>query len=82
MTVPLDVQQEIREMDRDGVARSRIALELHVSRNTVAKYADMQDMSPKAPVPQERRRPVMTGGVASWIDSVLEADLAAPRKQR
>lgn len=82
MTMPLDVQQDIRERDRDGVPRAQIARELHVSRNTVAKYAGMQDMSPKAPIPQERERPVMTAEVAAWIDSVLESDLGAPRKQR
>lgn len=82
MTMPLDVQQDIREMDRDGVSRSQIARELHVSRNTVAKYADMEDMSPRPPMPDGRRRPVMTEEVASWIDSLLEADLSAPRKQR
>lgn len=75
--MPLDTQQDIREMDRDGVPRSEIARQLHVSRNTVAKYADMQDLSPRAPIPAERERPVMTEGVAAWIDSVLEADLGA-----
>lgn len=50
MTVSLDEQEDIRRMDRDGVPRSRIARELGVSRNTVAKYADMPDMSPEPPL--------------------------------
>ena len=46
MTVPLDVRNDIRSMDADGVPRAEIAKRLRVSRNTVAKYADMEDMSP------------------------------------
>lgn len=38
-------------------------------------------MSPAAPLPQERPHPA-TDAHAAWIDSVLEADLGAPRKQR
>jgi DNA-binding NarL/FixJ family response regulator len=40
MTVSLDEQEDIRRMDRDGVPRARIARELHLSRNTVQKYAE------------------------------------------
>ena len=39
MTVPLDVRNDIRSMDADGVPRAEIAKRLRVSRNTVAKYA-------------------------------------------
>ena len=46
MTVSLGTQQDIREMDARGVPRAQISRELGVSRNTVAKYADMGDMSP------------------------------------
>lgn len=81
MTVPLDTRQDIREMDAAGVPRSEIARRLGLSRNTVAKYADAEDMSPAAPLPQERPHPA-TDAHAAWIDSVLEADLGAPRKQR
>ena len=41
MTVPLDVMNDIRSMDAGGVPRAEIARRLGVSRNTVAKYADM-----------------------------------------
>ncbi|MGO5418309.1 hypothetical protein, partial [Collinsella sp. LCP19S3_B11] len=44
MTVPLDTVNDIRSMDAAGRSRSEIARMLHVSRNTVAKYADMEDM--------------------------------------
>ena len=81
MTVPLDMRNDIREMDAAGVSRSEIARRLRLSRNTVAKYADMEDMSPAAPVPAGRRRPAVDA-YAREIDSMLEADLGAPRKQR
>lgn len=81
MTVPLDTQQDIREMDARGVPRTRISRELGVSRNTVAKYADMRDMSPTAPVAPPRPHPAVDAH-AAWMDAVLEADLGAPRKQR
>lgn len=81
MTVPLRTQHDIREMDARGVPRAEIARELGVSRNTVARYADMEDMSPAPPLAAERPRPSLAGHEA-WIDSVLAADLGAPRKQR
>ena len=75
--MPLDVQQDIREMDADRVPRLEIARRLGISRNTVAKYADKEDMSPAAPLSTERRSPV-TDSVATWIDGILEEDLGAP----
>ena len=53
-------------MDAAGRSRSEIARMLHVSRNTVAKYADMEDMSPAAPLPQRRGRPALEGN-EEWI---------------
>ena len=50
---------DIRSMDAAGRSRSEIARVLHVSRNTVAKYADMEDMSPAAPMPRRRGRPAL-----------------------
>ncbi len=49
MTVPLDMRNDIRAMDADGVARAEIARRLHVSRNTVARYADTEDVSQPFP---------------------------------
>ena len=79
--MPLDTQQDIQEMDARGVPRAQIARDLGVSRNTVAKYADMQDMSPAAPVARPRSHPAIDAD-AAWVDAILEADLGAPRKQR
>lgn len=74
MTVPLDTVNDIRSMDAAGRSRSEIARMLHVSRNTVAKYADMEDMSPAAPMPRRRGRPALEGN-EEWVAGVLEADL-------
>ena len=81
MTVPLDLRNDIREMEAAGVSRSEIARKLRLSRNTVAKYADMEDMSPAAPVVAERQHPAIDA-YAEAIDSMLASDLGAPRKQR
>lgn len=82
MTVPLDDVNDIRAMDAAGVPRAEIARRLGMSRNTVAKYADMADMSPAAPEPRSRARRALGPDDAAWIDAVLEADSGAPRKQR
>ena len=79
--MPLDTVNDIRSMDAAGRSRSEIARMLHVSRNTVAKYADMEDMSPAAPMPRRRGGPALEGN-GEWVAGVLEADLGAPRKQR
>ena len=81
MTVGLDTRNDIRSMDADGVPRAEIARRLGVSRNTVAKYGDMEDMSPAAPAPAPRARRALEGHEA-WLAATLEADLSAPRKQR
>lgn len=81
MTVSLDEQGDVRRMDGDGVPRAQIAREPHLSRNTVAKHADSEDMSPKPPIAQRRAHPA-TDGTAGWIDAIPEGDLAATGKQR
>lgn len=82
MTVPLDDVNDIRAMDAAGVPRAEIARRLRPSRNTVARYADMADMSPAAPEARARRRRALSREDAAWVDAVLEADLGASRKQR
>ena len=74
MTVPQDMMNDIRSMDAGGVPRAGIARRLCVSRNTVAKYADMEDMSPAAPTPAPMSRPALAGHEV-WVEPVLESDL-------
>lgn len=74
MTVPMSVVEDIRLLDSQGVPWRQIATRLGVSRDSVAKYAQMEDLS-AVPV---RRAPTRGGGVLSgheaFIDQVLEAD--------
>lgn len=55
MTVPLDMRNDIRSMDADGVPNAEIARRIHASRNAVVEHADMEDMSPAPPLPAKRR---------------------------
>lgn len=71
--MPLDTVNDIRSMDAAGRSRSEIARMLHVSRNTVAKYADMEDMSPAASMPQRRGRPVLEGN-EEWVTCIVFSD--------
>ena len=73
MAVPLDMRNDMRSMDTDGVPRAETARGLHVSRNTVSKYADMEDMSPAAPVPVERSRPALAGHEAWMASDVFDS---------
>ena len=81
MTMPLDVRQCIRRMDADGAGPTEIARALGISRNTVAKYASMEDLSPAPPLAPERAKPAIDP-FAGWVSKVLSDDLSAPRKQR
>lgn len=47
MTTSMPIVQDIRLLDRQGLSQAQIARRLHVDRGTVAKYADMEDLSPK-----------------------------------
>ena len=80
MTVPTPIQQRIRILDARGVSWRRIAKEVGVSRQTVRKYAQMEDCSPEPPM-----RPAAVSKLDPYkplIDKWLEADRFMPRKQR
>ena len=81
MTASLGEQEDVRQMDRDGMPRARIAREPNLSRNTVSKHAGKQDMSPAAPVSKRRAHPA-ADGLASWIDATLASGQAVPGRQR
>ena len=66
MTMPLDVRQCIRRMDADGAGPTEIARALGISRNTVAKYASMEDLSPAPPLAPERAKPAIDP-FAGWV---------------
>ena len=70
----------IRRMDFEGVPRSKIAETLKISRNTVQKYADMEDFSMATPV--EATRPSILDPFKPHIDQILAEDQKRWRKQR
>ena len=76
MTVPPGTVNDIRSMEAAERSRSEIARTLHLSRNTVAKCADMEDMSPAAPLPAERARPALEGH-----EERIEGVLGGPSKR-
>lgn len=80
VTIPMSKQQDIRRLDAMGLSHAEIARRLKIDRGTVAKYANMEDCSPKPPV--RRRIASILDGHKPVIDSWLEADRLMPRKQR
>lgn len=71
---------DIRRRVRAGEPVAKIARETGHWRNTVAKYADMEDF--RLPVPVRRGRPSKLDDYKKWIDQVLAEDTKARRKQR
>lgn len=80
MTKPVSIQQRIRILDAQGVSWREIARQLGVSRDTVRKYATMEDCSPKPAVRRGRRS--LIDAHSETVDSWLAADRLMPRKQR
>ena len=80
MTVSTPVQQHIRILDAQGVSWRRIAKEVGVSRQTVRKYAELEDCSPKPP--EHAKAKSKLDPFKPVIDKWLESDRLMPRKQR
>lgn len=81
----MPIVEDIRRMDREGISIREIARTLGVSRDSVAKYSQMEDLSVQVPartVRPGRSAWVMTSEVGVFIDQILAADKNAPRKQR
>lgn len=68
-------------MHARGCSGREIARILEVSRNTVAEYVGKGVFSPEPPVAEAPDRPTMRP-YARTVESWLEADVGAPRKQR
>lgn len=75
----MPTQERIRTLDADGVPGRKIAAELRISRNTVAKYVNQVDFSPTPPAVQVTSR---VDAYANIVEEWLLDDLRQPRKQR
>ena len=75
----MPVQERIRTLDADGVPGRKIAAELRISRNTVAKYVNQIDFSPTPPTVQVTS---LVDAYANIVEQWLLDDLRQPRKQR
>lgn len=82
MTVTRQVQTQIRQLDAAGVPGREIARRLAVSRDSVAKYANLEDCSPQPPRPIRHPRASVIAPFTDMIDGWLTADRGHPRKQR
>ena len=65
--MPRPTQEDIRAMHARGDSEGSIASKLGVSRNTVARYVGMEDMSPRAPTVRAAPHPA-TDACASLRD--------------
>ena len=79
MTIPMPIQERIRTLDADGMPGRKIATQLRVSRNTVAKYVNQVDFSPSPPAVQVSS---LVDAYANIVEEWLLDDLRQPRKQR
>ena len=79
--MPRPTQEDIRVMHARGDSDRSIAARLGISRNTVARYVRMTDMSPVTPMLRNAPHPA-TDAWARLVMAWLRDDLAVPRKQR
>jgi transposase len=79
--ISMDRVDSIRRKYRRGEPVAAIAREVGVSRDTVYKYARMEDLSPEPPKAR-RRRPSKMDRWAPLVDQWLTDDFRENRKQR
>lgn len=79
--ISMDRVDSIRKMYRRGEPVAAIARELGVSRDTVYKYARMEDLSPEPPKAR-KSRPSKMDRWAPLVDQWLTDDFRENRKQR
>ncbi len=73
MVITVDIYIEIRRLRLDGVSQRQIAVQLHISRNTVKKYWD-GDTVPWERKEYSREASVLTPEVIAFVRSCLEED--------
>jgi len=82
MTVPMPIQEDIRELTELGWSQREIAKRLGISRDSVAKYSAQQDFSPKPPAPVRRPGGSVVAAYEPIIEQWLTEDQNRWHKQR
>lgn len=70
MVITVKDYKQIRQMHLSGISQRNIARQLHISRNTVAKYCEGCAVPWERKVP-EREMSVLTEEIAKFIESCL-----------
>ncbi|MGP5023483.1 IS21 family transposase, partial [Glutamicibacter arilaitensis] len=78
----MSVQETIRKLDSEGISGRKIAVQLNLSRATVAKYLRITNYSPAPPKAGKRPAGSVITGFEETISTWLEDDIGQPRKQR
>lgn len=73
MVITVDDYKNIRQMYLSGMSQRQIANELHISRNTVAKYCEGNAVPWNRKVP-ERETTILTDEVIKFIQDCLDED--------
>lgn len=73
MVVTVEMYKEIRRMRLDGMSQRQIAALLHISRNTVKKYWDGNNV-PWKRKDYVRDAPVLTQNIRQFVQKCLEED--------
>ena len=73
MVITVEDYKKIRQMYLDGISQRQIARQLHISRNTVAKYCEGCAVPWERKVP-ERETSILTEDVVAFIQACLDED--------
>lgn len=74
MVITVEHYKEIRRMHLEGVSQRQIAKRLGISRNTVRKYVEGEQVPWERKANKAREAPVLTAEVKSFIEECLEND--------
>lgn len=81
VVITLEIYKEIRKKRLEGMSQRKIAKQLGISRNTVKKYWD-GDNVPWERKEYSRESTVLTEDIVSFIQGCLDEDMRSPRKQQ
>lgn len=78
----MEIYQQIRKLHQEGVRQRKITPQLGISRNTVKKYMEGEQVSWERKRYQNREATVLTPEVRAFIDAYLENDRTEGTKKQ